>query len=88
MSLADPGLELLEAQRPVVQGRGQAEAVLHQGLLAGAVAPVHAADLGHGDVGLVDDQQEVLGEVVEQGGGRLARGPAGEVAGVVLDAGQ
>ena len=81
-----PGLELLEAQGPVVQGRGQAEAVVHQGLFAGLVPPVHALELGHGDVGFVDDHQGFPGQVVQQGRGRLARGPAGEVPGVVLDA--
>jgi hypothetical protein len=54
-------LELLEAQRPVVQGRGQAEAVLHQGFLARAVALVHAAELGNGDMALVDHQQGIIG---------------------------
>ncbi len=47
--------ELLEAQRPVVHGRGQAEAVLDQRLLAGAVPGVLAVQLGHGHVALVDD---------------------------------
>ena len=37
-------------------------------------------------MGLVDDGQEVVGEIVEQGEGRLAGGAAGQVAGVVLDA--
>ena len=35
---------------------------------------------------LVDDEQEVLGEVVDQRVGRVPGGPAVEVAGVVLDA--
>ena len=81
-----PGLELLEAQRPVVQGRGQAEAVVHQGAFPGLVPPVHALDLGHGDVGFVDDHQGFARQVIQQGRGGLARSPAGEVAGVVLDA--
>jgi hypothetical protein len=50
--------------------------VLDQRLLAAAVAGVHAADLRHGLVRLVDDQQEVVGEVVEQRGRRLAGRPA------------
>ena len=48
--LADPLDELLETQRPVVHGRGQPEAVLDQGLLAGPVAGVLAVQLGHGDM--------------------------------------
>ena len=37
-ALVDPLVELVEAQRPVVRRRRQAEAVLDEGLLAGAVA--------------------------------------------------
>ena len=42
--------------------------------------------LGDGLVALVDEEQEVLGEVVEQAVGRLAGLAAVEVARVVLDA--
>ena len=52
-------LELVEAQRPVVQRRRQAEAVVDQVLLARAVALVHAADLRNGDVALVDEHQRI-----------------------------
>ena len=45
--LAEPRLELLEVERPVVERRGQAEAVLDQRRLALAVAVVHAAHLRH-----------------------------------------
>ncbi|MNB83352.1 hypothetical protein D3C75_301880 [compost metagenome] len=38
-------------------------------------------------MGLVDDEQAIPRQVVEQGGRRLAGGPAREVAAVVLDAG-
>ena len=55
--------------------------------LARAVAFVHAADLRHGDVALVDDAEEVLGEVVDERVGRLAGRAAVDVARVVLDAG-
>ena len=78
--------ELVEVQRPVVEGGGQAEAVLHQGLLARAVAEVHPAHLGDGHVTLVDDHQGVLGEVVDQGGRGVPGAVPGEVARVVLDA--
>jgi hypothetical protein len=46
----------------------------------------HAVELGDGDVGLVDEEEEVAGEVVEQRGRRFAGEAAGEVARVVLDA--
>ena len=80
-------LELVEAQRPVVQGRGQTETVFHQVFLAGTVALVHAAELGNGDVGFVDHQQGVVGQIIEQGRWRLAGLAPGQVARVVLDPG-
>jgi hypothetical protein len=55
-------LEFGEGERAVVEGAGQAEAVVDQHLLAGAVAVVHAAHLGNGHVALVDDQQPVGGK--------------------------
>ena len=84
--LVDAVLELLEFERAVVHGGGQAEAVVDEILLAAAVAVPHAVDLGDGGVALVDEEEEVAGEVVEQGGRRLAGQAAGEVARVVLDA--
>jgi hypothetical protein len=54
-------LEFVETQGPVVQGRGQAEAVVHQVFLARPVALEHAAHLGHGDVGFVDEHQALGG---------------------------
>jgi hypothetical protein len=72
-SLIDHALELGEGQWAVVTGRGEAEPVLHQHVLARTVASVHASHLGQGDVGLVDDRQVVVGEIVEQRRGLLAR---------------
>jgi len=45
---------------------GQPEAVVDERLLARAVALVHAAELRHGLVRLVEEDEEVVGEVVEQ----------------------
>ena len=84
--LADPLLELLEVERAVVEGRGQAEAVLDERRLALAVAVVHPAHLRDRLVGLVHHDQRVLRQVVEQRRRRLARLASGEVARVVLDA--
>jgi hypothetical protein len=83
--LADAAHELGEVQRAVVEGRGHAKTVLHQGLLARAVAVVHAPHLGNGLVRLVDHHHRVLGQIVHQRGRRLPRLPAGEVARIVLD---
>ncbi len=46
--------ELVEVERSVVERAREAEAVFHQRLLAGAVAGVLTADLGHRHVRLVD----------------------------------
>ena len=85
--LVDPLLEFLKFQRPVVKRAGEAEAVVHQGGLAGPVPVVHGPDLGQGDMGLVDEQEKIFGEVVHQGHGGGTHGPPGDDAGVVLDAG-
>ena len=84
--LGHPFLELLKLQGTVVQGRGETEAVAHQGLLAGTVGLVHGPDLGDGDVTFVKEHEEVLVDIVQEGGRGLARVPAGEVAGIVFNA--
>ena len=78
--------ELREGQRAVVLGRREAEAVLHEVLLAGAVAAEHGVDLRQGDVALVHDHQVVLREIVDQAEGARPGGASVEVARVVLDA--
>ena len=80
-------LEFPEVEGTVVHGRGQAEAELHQRILAGGVAVIHAPDLGKGHVGLVDEHEEVFGEVVHEGPGGAARGATADVTGVVFNAG-
>ncbi len=80
-------LKFVELERPVVERRGKPETVLHQSLLAGAVPFEHGTDLRHRDVGFIDDEQAIPRQVVKQGGRRLPRRAAGEVATVVLDAG-
>ena len=58
--------ELVEPERPVVERRREPEPVVDQRLLARAVALVHAADLRHRLMRLVDEDHEVVREVVEQ----------------------
>src|SRR5271169_6901654 len=72
-------LELLEGQRTIVERRGHAEAVFDQRLLARAVAVIHAVQLRHGLVRLVNEEQEVAREIVEQRRRRLARQAPGEM---------
>ncbi len=56
----------LEAQRPVVDRRGQAEAEFGKRRLAVEVAAEHAADLRDGDVAFVDEDQRIVGQIFEQ----------------------
>ena len=76
----------MEFERSVVAGGRQAEAVVHEVLLARCVAFVHAADLGDGNVAFVDEHDGVVGQVVHQRGRRFAFFFTGEVAGIVFDA--
>ena len=85
--LADTLLKFLKGQGTVVQRRGQAKAVLDQCLLARAVAVVHSVQLGDGDVRFVNEEEKVVGEVIQERPGGLAGLAHGEVAGIVLDAG-
>ncbi|MNM65456.1 hypothetical protein D3C81_769030 [compost metagenome] len=84
--LAHLALELVELERPVVQRRRQAEAVLDQRGLARAVTVVHAVELADQHVRLVQEHQRIGRQVVDQRRRRLAGARAGQVARVVLDA--
>ena len=64
--LPDAVQELRPFERAVVHRGRQTEPMFDQRALAGRVALVHRADLRHGDMRLVDDQQEVIREEVEQ----------------------
>lgn len=60
--------------------------MLDERALATCVAFVHRADLRHGHMRLVDDEQEVVGEEVEQGVRRRAGRTAVEMARIILHA--
>src|SRR4029450_7505978 len=81
---AQPG-ELIERQRAIIEGGGQPESVLDERFLARPISVVHAADLRHRDVALVDDDQRVLRQIVDQGRRCLPWAVTGQVPGVVLD---
>ena len=85
--LVDLLFPLLEHQRTVVEGAGQPKSVLDERQLPAAIPRVHAADLGHGDMGFIDEEKKLLREVVEQRFGRAARGPTAQRPRVVFDAG-
>ena len=75
-----------KAERAVVERGRKTEAVVDERLLARAVAAVHAAELSHHHVALVEEHDAVGREVVDETGRRLARRKAREVAGVVFNA--
>ena len=85
--LADALPEFRELQRPVVQRARQAKAIIHQCLLAAAVASVHTADLRQRHVALIDDEQVIIREVIEERPGRGAGRTAIHMARIILDAG-
>ena len=61
--------------------------MLHQHLLAGAVAGVHSANLRQRHMGLVNNEQKILGKIVHQRKGRLARLASRQMPRIVFDAG-
>ena len=77
--------EFVEGERPVVKGGGQAEPVFHEALLPRPVPRVHGAHLGQRDVALVDEHDEIIGEIVQQGHGRGPRGAPRNDPAVILD---
>ena len=84
--LPDAIKKFLEIERPVVQGRGKAKAEIHQRGLARTVAVEHGSDLRHGDVRLVHEEHEIIGEIVDERGRGLP-GPASvQMQRIVLDA--
>ena len=64
--------KFFSAQRTVVQGRRQAEAIINQHLLARAVPIVHTPNLSHGHVTLINHNQEIIREKVQKGIRRLS----------------
>ena len=59
-------LELLELERAVVECGRQAESELNKVFLTGAVTTVHRVNLRYAHVALVNDEEEILGEKVQQ----------------------
>ena len=78
-------LKFGKCEGSVVDGCGQAEAILHKVLLASPIATKHSPHLRNGNMALIDHKQEVLGEIVEQAEGAFTLLPAVHIARVVLN---
>ena len=70
--LIDALLELLEGKRTIVKSGRQTKAVFHKRNLARTVAVEHRLELRHRHMALVHDDEEIVGEVIEQ---RIRRRP-------------
>ena len=60
--------------------------MLHQGALPRRITFVHPPNLGNSDVRLVNDSEEILGEVVQQAVRRFSGFATVNVTGIVFDA--
>ena len=83
--LVDPAFPFLEVERPVVERRRQPEPIGHQHFFPRSIAVVHATNLRHRLVALVDNEERILGQVIEQRRRRLARRAPRQVSSVILD---
>ena len=67
------GFKLGECEWAVVASGIEAEPVVHQRVLARAVATVHGSHLWHCGMALVDDGEEVVRQVIKQAIGASSR---------------
>jgi hypothetical protein len=85
--LVEHPLELGDLERAVIERARKPEAEVDEVLLAGPVPLVHRADLRHGNVAFVHEEEKVLGEIVKERGGGLADGASRDRRRIVLYAG-
>ena len=85
--LIHPLLKFREIQWPIVLGRRKSEPVIHQRGLSGLVPGIHSPDLGNRLVGLIDNDQIIISEIVHQRIRRLPRFQPGQMAGIVFNPG-
>src|SRR5579864_8566608 len=78
-------LVFLEGERTVIEGRGHAEAVIHQGLFARAVAMIHSVELRNGLVRFVHDKQVIGWNVIKKSGRSLSGQASGKMARVIFN---
>ena len=75
--LVDLSFKFFKIQGTVVQRRWQAETVVYQCRLAGAVTGIHSPHLWQCNVGLIHNDKEIFREIVDQCTRRFSRRQAG-----------
>ena len=83
--LVDDAVEFVMGERTVVQSRRESETVVNQRDLPRPVATKHGSNLWHRHVALVNDHQEILGEVVEQAKRPFSWLSSVEIPGIILN---
>ena len=76
--------KFLKVQRPVVQRRRQAESVLHQRRLPGAVACIHSANLWNRHMRLIYNNKKIIVKKVHQRQRRRPLRHSVQMSGIVL----
>ena len=85
--LPDLLVKLFILQRPVVQCRRQAEAIVDQIELPASVTFIHSSDLRQRDMRLINEDDKVIREVIQQDSRTLSGGTACKRTGIVLYSG-
>ena len=80
-------LEFIEFQRSVVRCGRESEPIVNQYALPRMVTTVHGTDLRQGNMALVDECNEILGEIVNQAERPHPFLPSVEIPGIILDSG-
>ena len=80
-------LEFIEFQRPVVRCSRESEPIVNQYALPRMVTTVHGTNLRQGNMALVDECNEILGEIVNQAERPHPFLPSVEISGIILDSG-
>ena len=83
--LIDLTLKFFKIQWTVILGRRQTESIVHQRVFPALVSKIHSADLWNGLVGLINDDQRIIGKIIHQRVRRLSRLQACQMSGIILN---
>ena len=71
--LVDLAFKFLKTKRPVVLSRRETEPIIHQRCFSRLIPMIHRSDLRNRLMGLIDDHQKIIREIVDQSLRRLSR---------------